>query len=86
MSGGGHVRSMFRIAKTLKPATKQLTISKMPAFTLYGAHGSTATNRVLLTLAEGDFKDFNFVPLTLPKGEQKVSAAFAYHFIEIPRD
>lgn len=45
----------------------------MPAFTLYGAQGSTATNRVLLTLAEGHFEDYTFVTLKLPQGEQKVS-------------
>lgn len=44
----------------------------MPAFTLYGAHGSTNTDRVRLTLAEGGFTDYEFVFLKLQKGEQKV--------------
>jgi hypothetical protein len=44
----------------------------MPAFTLYGFHGSTMTDRVRLTLAEGGFTDYEFVLVNLPKGEQKV--------------
>lgn len=44
----------------------------MPAFTLYGSRGSTNTDRVRLTLAEGGFTDYEFVPLNLQKGEQKV--------------
>jgi glutathione S-transferase len=47
--------------------------SKMPAFTLYGARGSTNTDRVRLTLAEGGFTDYELVLLNLQKGEQKVS-------------
>ncbi|PCG95725.1 Hypothetical protein PENO1_072080 [Penicillium occitanis (nom. inval.)] len=43
----------------------------MPAFTLYGARGSTNTDRVRLTLAEGDFTDYELVFLNLQKGEQK---------------
>jgi glutathione S-transferase len=46
--------------------------SKMPAFTLYGARGSTNTDRVRLTLAEGGFTDYELVLLNLQKGEQKV--------------
>ncbi|KAF2791313.1 glutathione S-transferase domain-containing protein [Melanomma pulvis-pyrius CBS 109.77] len=43
----------------------------MPAFTLYGSRGSTNTDRVRLTLAEGGFTDYEFVLLNLQKGEQK---------------
>ncbi|GKT49747.1 glutathione S-transferase PM239X14 [Colletotrichum spaethianum] len=42
-----------------------------PAFTLYGARGSTNTDRVRLTLAEGGFTDYELVLLNLQKGEQK---------------
>lgn len=45
----------------------------MPAFKLYGARGSTNTDRVRLTLAEGGFTDYELVVLNLQKGEQKVS-------------
>ena len=44
----------------------------MPAFTLYGARGSTNTDRVRLTLAEAGFTDYELVLLNLQKGEQKV--------------
>ena len=50
--------------------------SKMPAFTLYGARGSSNTDRVRLTLAEGGFTDYEFVVVNLQKGEQKVGEAF----------
>ncbi|KAK0649716.1 glutathione S-transferase domain-containing protein [Cercophora newfieldiana] len=43
----------------------------MPAFTLYGARGSTNTDRVRLTLAEGGFTDYELVVLNLGKGDQK---------------
>ncbi|KAH6713842.1 putative glutathione-S-transferase theta, GST [Leptodontidium sp. MPI-SDFR-AT-0119] len=43
----------------------------MPAFTLYGSRGSTNTDRVRLTLAEGGFTDYETVLLNLQKGEQK---------------
>ncbi|KAJ3957194.1 hypothetical protein N0V92_006226 [Colletotrichum tropicale] len=43
----------------------------MPAFTLYGARGSTNTDRVRLTLAEGGFTDYELVLINLQKGEQK---------------
>ncbi|KAL2813055.1 glutathione S-transferase [Aspergillus cavernicola] len=43
----------------------------MPAFTLYGSRGSTNTDRVRLTLAEGGFTDYELVLLNLHKGEQK---------------
>lgn len=48
----------------------------MPAFTLYGSRGSTNTDRVRLTLAEGGFTDYELVPLNLQKGEQKVGNQF----------
>ena len=48
----------------------------MPAFTLYGSHGSSNTDRVRLTLAEGGFTDYEIVLLNLQKGEQKVSGPF----------
>lgn len=44
----------------------------MPAFTLYGSRGSTNTDRVRLTLAEGGFTDYEYVLLNLQAGEQKV--------------
>lgn len=44
----------------------------MASFTLYGGRGSTCTNLIRLTLAEGGFTDYETVYLTLPKGEQKV--------------
>ncbi|KAM0238317.1 hypothetical protein ACHAP5_008722 [Fusarium lateritium] len=51
----------------------------MPAFTLYGARGSTNTDRVRLTLAEGGFTDYEFVLLNLAKGEQKSKENFTRH-------
>lgn len=45
----------------------------MSAFTLYGSRGSTNTDRIRLTLAEGGFTDYETVFLNLQKGEQKVS-------------
>ncbi|RBR24716.1 uncharacterized protein FIESC28_02489 [Fusarium coffeatum] len=51
----------------------------MPAFTLYGARGSTNTDRVRLTLAEGGFNDYEFVLLDLAKGEQKSKDHFTRH-------
>lgn len=42
-------------------------------FTLYGAAGSSSTDRVQLTLAEGKFTDYDFVAVDLTKGEQRVS-------------
>lgn len=52
--------------------SKRLHSSKMPAFTLYGSRGSTNTDRVRLTLAEGGFTDYELAILNLQKGEQKV--------------
>ena len=57
------------ILRLLPKATQE---SIMPAFTLYGARGSTNTDRVRLTLAEGGFTDYQLVLLDLYKGEQKV--------------
>lgn len=48
----------------------------MPAFTLYGARGSTNTDRIRLTLAEGGFTDYELVHVNLQKGEQKVGNLF----------
>ena len=48
----------------------------MPAFILYGSRGSTNTDRVRLTLAEGGFTDYELVLLNLQKGEQKVGDLF----------
>jgi hypothetical protein len=48
----------------------------MPAFTLYGSRGSTNTDRVRLTLAEGGFTDYELVLLNLQKGDQKVGDLF----------
>lgn len=55
-----------------KILSKISTASKMPAFTLFGARGSTNADRVRLTLAEGGFTDYEHVLLNLLKGEQKV--------------
>jgi hypothetical protein len=57
-------------------ASKVLHSSKTPAFTLYGSRGSTNTDRVRLTLAEGGFTEYEFVLLSLQKGEQKVGDLF----------
>ncbi|KAL5313119.1 hypothetical protein ACEPPN_019546 [Leptodophora sp. 'Broadleaf-Isolate-01'] len=51
----------------------------MPAFTLYGARGSTNTDRVRLTLAEGGFTDYELVLLNLQKGEQKFEENMKRH-------
>lgn len=60
-------------------ASKLLHHSKMaPAFTLYGGRGSTNTDRVRLTLAEGGFSDYEFVIVNLQKGEQKVGKPFPF--------
>lgn len=63
---------MFKTSIRLITNPKSLQHSKMPAFTLYGARGSTNTDRVRLTLAEGGFTDYELVLLNLQKGEQKV--------------
>ncbi|KAK5653742.1 hypothetical protein OQA88_7898 [Cercophora sp. LCS_1] len=57
----------------------------MPAFTLYGSRGSTNTDRVRLTLAEGGFTDYELVLLNLQKGEQKSQDNLSRHpFGKIP--
>ncbi|ERS98132.1 glutathione S-transferase [Sporothrix schenckii 1099-18] len=43
----------------------------MPQFTLYGARGSSNTDRVRLTLADAGFTDYDTVLLNLATGEQK---------------
>jgi hypothetical protein len=68
--------TMSRLANRPGFASKLLHSSKMPAFTLYGCRGSTNTDRVRLTLAEGGFTDYELVLLNLQKGEQKVSGLF----------
>ena len=54
---------------------KLLSNSSMPAFTLYGGRGSSNTDRVRLTLAEGGFTDYELVLLNLSEGEQKVKTS-----------
>jgi hypothetical protein len=61
------------ITNSPRVLSKFLHTFKMPAFTLYSSRGSTNTDRVRLTLAEGGFTDFELVMLDLAKGEQKVS-------------
>ncbi|RGP71772.1 glutathione s-transferase domain-containing [Fusarium sporotrichioides] len=51
----------------------------MSAFTLYGARGSSNTDRVRLTLAEGGFTDYELVLLDLSKGQQKSTDHFKRH-------
>lgn len=60
---------MLRAAKRLK----------MPAFTLYGSRGSSNSDRVRLTLAEGGFTDYEYEILNLAKGEQKAPAHINRH-------
>ncbi len=67
---------MSRLTNSPGFASKLLYSSKMPAFTLYGSRGSTNTDRVRLTLAEGGFTDYELVLLNLQKGEQKVGDPF----------
>ena len=67
---------MSRLTNSPGFASKLLYSSKMPAFTLYGSCGSTNTDRVRLTLAEGGFTDYELVLLNLQKGEQKVGDPF----------
>jgi glutathione S-transferase len=69
---------MSRLANSPGLLSKLLYSCKMPAFTLYGARGSTNTDRVRLTLAEGGFTDYDLVLLNLQKGEQKVSNLLLY--------
>jgi hypothetical protein len=54
----------------------------MPAFTLYGSRGSTNTDRVRLTLAEGGFTDYELVLLNLQKGEQKVGDSSPFLLVD----
>jgi glutathione S-transferase len=57
----------------------------MPAFTLYGTRGSTNTDRVRLTLAEGGFTDYEEVLLNLLNGEQRVGDRFLLQmFVPLP--
>lgn len=68
---------MSKISKIAKFAIKLPKNNfKMPAFTLHGSRGSTNTDRVRLTLAEGGFTDYELVLVNIQKGEQKVGATF----------
>jgi hypothetical protein len=71
-----HLRMSKLMTSSLGFVSKLLHKSKMPAFTLYGSRGSTNTDRVRLTLAEGGFTDYQLVLLNLQKGEQKVGGSF----------
>lgn len=51
----------------------------MAAFKLYGARGSSNTDRVRLTLAEAGFTDYELVLLDLQKGEQKSESNMKRH-------
>ena len=70
---------MSRVIKHSKDFSKFTVTSKMPAFTLYGARGSSTTDRIRLTLAEGGFTDYDLVLLNLQKGEQKVRLSRPVH-------
>ena len=72
---------MSRLLNSSRFLSKLLHSSKMPAFTLYGARGSTNTDRVRLTLAEGGFTDYEVVLLNLQKGEQKVGDPFIKYLL-----
>lgn len=69
---------MSRPANSPRFVSKILHSSRMPAFILYGARGSTNTDRVRLALAEGGFTDYELVLLNLQKGEQKVSGLVSF--------
>lgn len=64
------------ITKSPRLLSKIFPSKMSPAFTLYGARGSTNTDRVRLTLAEGGFTNYELVTVNLHKGEQKVSEPF----------
>jgi len=49
----------------------------MPEFTLYGNPGSSASDRVTLTLAEGGFTDYEFVIMDFMKADHKQPAHLA---------
>lgn len=74
---------MLKLIKNSPRLASKLVLhhSKMaPAFTLYGGRGSTNTDRVRLTLAEGGFTNYELVIVNLLKGEQKVGGPF--HFLK----
>lgn len=71
--------TMSRLPNSPRFAPKLLYSSKMPAFTLYGSRGSTNTDRVRLTLAEGGFTDYKLVLLNLQMGEQKSTEHMKRH-------
>lgn len=61
----------FASLSNFSSSTKLFSTLTMPQFTLYGARGSTNTDRVRLTLADAGFTDYELVLLNLQKGEQK---------------
>lgn len=69
---------MSRLTRSSRLALKSLSAMKMPGFTLYGSRGSTNTDRVRLTLAEGGYTDYKLVLLNLQKGEQKMSTLLSF--------
>lgn len=72
---------MSRLATSPRLVSKILNNSKMSAFTLYGSRGSSNTDRVRLTLAEGGITDYDLVLLNLQKGEQKVGDSSSHKAI-----
>jgi glutathione S-transferase len=75
---------MSKISGIISNLSKHRTHNlRMPAFTLYGSRGSTNTARVLLTLAEGGFTDYELQFVDLQKGEQKVRVEMS-HVVDRP--
>lgn len=72
------IHKFSRLIQCVEITPRLYHSSKMPAFTLYGSRGSTNTDRVRLTLAEGGFTDYELVLLNLQKGEQKVRDIFLW--------
>ncbi|KAK5059788.1 hypothetical protein LTR84_009671 [Exophiala bonariae] len=75
------VCKMSRLINGSSPVSRLLHSSRMPGFILYGARGSTNTDRVRLTLAEGGLSntDYELVLLNLQQGEQKSKENLARH-------
>lgn len=71
-----HTISCYRPAKSTATFLRTFT---MASFTLYGGRGSSNTDRVRLTLAEGGITDYELVLLDLRKGEQKFPANMKRH-------
>jgi glutathione S-transferase len=53
--------------------SRSKTAKTAAGFILYGARGSTNTDRVRFTLAEGAITNYEMVLLDMSKGEHKVS-------------